>query len=255
MGAPRFGWRDIPLARAVDTKSFALDVPGFDLPALKSACAVSVGNPHCVLFVDDAEAAPVETLGPAIERHAMFPERTNVEFVSVLAPNRLRMRVWERGVGITRACGTGAAAAVARRMCAGWWAMPPKSCWTAARCNFPGTARQPVHDRAGGAELRGRSRSGGAGARAMTQIVTFGCRLNAYESEAIRARAGEAGLEDAVIFNTCAVTAEAVRQSRQAIRKARRENPEAKHHRHRLRRADRTRNLCRNGGSRSGARQ
>lgn len=113
MGAPYFGWRDIPLAREVDTKSFVLDVPGFDLPALKSVSAVSVGNPHCVLFVADAEAAPVDTLGPAIECHPMFPERTNVEFVSVIGPNRLRMRVWERGVGITRACGTGAAATMA----------------------------------------------------------------------------------------------------------------------------------------------
>ncbi|HUB85110.1 MAG TPA: hypothetical protein VL971_05410, partial [Rhizomicrobium sp.] len=62
----------------------------------------------------------------------------------------------------------------------------------------------------------------------MTEIVTFGCRLNAYESEAMRARAGEAGLDNAIIFNTCAVTGEAVRQSRQAIRKARRENPKAR---------------------------
>jgi diaminopimelate epimerase len=113
MGPPRFGWREVPLARDVDTKSFALDVPGFDLPALKSVSAVSVGNPHCVLFVADAPAAPVDTLGPAIERHAMFPERTNVEFVSAIGANRLRMRVWERGVGITRACGTGAAATMA----------------------------------------------------------------------------------------------------------------------------------------------
>ncbi len=113
MGAPRFGWRDIPLARETDTKAFALDVPGFDLPALRRASAVSVGNPHCVLFVDDALDAPVATLGAVIERHELFPARTNVEFVSLLAPNHLRMRVWERGAGMTRACGTGACAAVA----------------------------------------------------------------------------------------------------------------------------------------------
>src|SRR5665213_1202997 len=106
VGAPRFGWRDIPMSRETDTKAFALDVPGFDLPALKSASAVSVGNPHCVLFVDDAERASVSALGPIIENHSLFPARTNVEFVSVLGKDKLRMRVWERGVGITLACGT-----------------------------------------------------------------------------------------------------------------------------------------------------
>lgn len=111
MGAPRFGWREIPLAHDVDTNSFALDVPGAGLAALSAASAASVGNPHCVLFV--REDVPVETLGPAIEWHPMFPERTNVEFVQVLASDRLRMRVWERGAGVTMACGTGACAAVA----------------------------------------------------------------------------------------------------------------------------------------------
>ncbi len=113
VGAPRFGWRDIPMSRETDTKAFALDVPGFDLPALKSASAVSVGNPHCVLFVDDAERASVSALGPIIENHSLFPARTNVEFVSVLGKDKLRMRVWERGVGITLACGTGACATMA----------------------------------------------------------------------------------------------------------------------------------------------
>jgi diaminopimelate epimerase len=113
MGAPRFGWRDIPLSEERNTDSFSLDIPGFDVRALKEAAAVSIGNPHCVLFVEDAEATPVEALGPAIERHTLFPERTNVEFVQVLAPDRLRMRVWERGAGVTLACGTGACAAMA----------------------------------------------------------------------------------------------------------------------------------------------
>jgi diaminopimelate epimerase len=72
---------------------------------------VSMGNPHCVLFVEDAEKAPVTTLGPALERHELFPHRTNVEFVQVLDKNNLRVRVWERGAGLTLACGTGACAA------------------------------------------------------------------------------------------------------------------------------------------------
>ncbi|MGB8364004.1 MAG: diaminopimelate epimerase [Rhizomicrobium sp.] len=107
MGTPRFGWREIPLDQSVDTNGFPLTVGG----ATFTASAVSVGNPHCVLFMDDAEKADVAGLGPAIERHPLFPARTNVEFVSVLSPSRLRMRVWERGAGITRACGTGACAA------------------------------------------------------------------------------------------------------------------------------------------------
>jgi len=112
MGVPRLDWREIPMAQAVDTVSFALPVPGFDEPALQAAAAVSVGNPHCVLFVRDAEKAPVATLGPLIERHPWFPSRTNVEFVERIGESRLRMRVWERGAGITLACGTGACAAL-----------------------------------------------------------------------------------------------------------------------------------------------
>jgi diaminopimelate epimerase len=71
---------------------------------------VSVGNPHCVLFVPDAAAAPVAMLGPKIEHLPLFPKRTNVEFAQVLDQGKIRMRVWERGVGITLACGTGACA-------------------------------------------------------------------------------------------------------------------------------------------------
>jgi diaminopimelate epimerase len=111
MGPPRLDWREIPMTQAVDTASFALPVPGFDYPSLNAAAAVSVGNPHCVLFVDRVEAAPVATLGPAIERHPWFPARTNVEFVERRSSDAVRMRVWERGAGITRACGTGACAA------------------------------------------------------------------------------------------------------------------------------------------------
>jgi diaminopimelate epimerase len=111
MGAPHLDWREIPMSQAVDTANFALPVPGFELSALSAASAVSVGNPHCVLFVADAERAPVDTLGPAIEHHPWFPSRTNVEFVERRGEDRLRMRVWERGAGITLACGTGACAA------------------------------------------------------------------------------------------------------------------------------------------------
>ena len=106
MGAPRLMWNEVPLAQAADTNMFSLNVDGTGFVA----SAVSVGNPHVILFVDDAERAPVAALGARIETHPMFPERTNVEFASVRRDGKLRMRVWERGVGITQACGTGACA-------------------------------------------------------------------------------------------------------------------------------------------------
>ena len=85
-----------------------------------SAAPVSVGNPHAVIFVPDAEAAPLLTVGPALEHHEAFPGGVNVEFVQVVSPTRLRMRVWERGSGVTMACGTGACASVAAAVAAGY---------------------------------------------------------------------------------------------------------------------------------------
>ena len=112
MGVPKFGWREIPMTRETDTLSFPIEIPGSDLYALNIATAANVGNPHVVLFVDDAGTAPVAELGPKIEHHSLFPERTNVEFVTLTGKDKLRMRVWERGAGITMACGTGACAAM-----------------------------------------------------------------------------------------------------------------------------------------------
>jgi diaminopimelate epimerase len=109
MGAPIISWERIPLSCPADTNRFNLQVNGKPL----EVAAVSMGNPHCVLFVDDADAADVAGIGPQIEHHPMFPNRTNVEFVSALGKNRLRMRVWERGAGITQACGSGASAVFA----------------------------------------------------------------------------------------------------------------------------------------------
>ncbi len=114
MGAPRFDWKDVPLSSQVDTNLFNLAVDGVSV----EASAVSVGNPHCVIFVGDAENAPVAEVGPLIEHHPLFPQRANVEFATVVSRKRIRMRVWERGAGITQACGTGACAtavAAARR--------------------------------------------------------------------------------------------------------------------------------------------
>jgi diaminopimelate epimerase len=113
MGPARLDWREIPLARAADT--LHLD---YALGPVSDPVAVSMGNPHVIFFVPDAEAVDVAGLGPRIETDPLFPARTNVEFVQILSATRVRMRVWERGVGITRACGTGACAvgvATARR--------------------------------------------------------------------------------------------------------------------------------------------
>jgi diaminopimelate epimerase len=108
MGPPRLSWKDIPLARAVDTRAFSLSANGQEF----TAAAVSMGNPHCVIFTEDAERVRLMELGPLIEKDPLFPARTNVEFASVSGAGRLRVRVWERGAGPTRACGTGACATV-----------------------------------------------------------------------------------------------------------------------------------------------
>jgi diaminopimelate epimerase len=104
-GAPRLGWRDLPLATAGDTLHLPLA-----LGMLADPCGVSVGNPHAVFFVDDVDAVPLDTLGPALETHALFPDRCNIEIAHIVRPDSIRMRVWERGAGLTRACGTGAMA-------------------------------------------------------------------------------------------------------------------------------------------------
>ena len=107
MGAPRFGWRDIPLAAAADTLHLPLA-----LGPLADAAAVSMGNPHAVFFVDDAEAVDLAALGPVLERDPLFPERANIGVAEIRGADRLRLRVWERGAGLTMACGTGACAAL-----------------------------------------------------------------------------------------------------------------------------------------------
>ncbi len=115
MGAPIFDPAEIPVQwEGADALQAKLDMEDGHLEV---AC-VSMGNPHAVLFVDDPSTAPVTSLGPVIEHHPAFPNKTNVEFVHIESPRRVRMRVWERGVGETMACGTGACAAavVARQI-------------------------------------------------------------------------------------------------------------------------------------------
>jgi diaminopimelate epimerase len=105
MGAARFDWEAIPLAYPMDTARMPV---GWE--TLEGPMAVNVGNPHVVFFVDDALAVELERLGPVIEHDPLFPERVNVNVASLAGPDHLHLRVWERGAGLTRACGTGACA-------------------------------------------------------------------------------------------------------------------------------------------------
>ncbi len=112
MGEPKFGWREIPLAEQMDDTRFVdVKLGPIDKPVLWGPSAVNVGNPHCIFFVDDAEAQALDRFGPLIENHPLFPERVNVSVAQVLSKHAIRLRVWERGVGITKACGTAACAA------------------------------------------------------------------------------------------------------------------------------------------------
>ena len=111
MGAVRLDWRDVPLARAMDTLELPLALPPA-AGAVSGPAAAGMGNPHATFFVPDLDAVPVAEIGPRLEHDPLFPERANIGFVQVLAPDRIRLRVWERGAGLTLACGSGACAAL-----------------------------------------------------------------------------------------------------------------------------------------------
>ena len=108
MGSPRFEAEKIPIIGNGTFINKPLDVDG----KILMATALSMGNPHCVIFVNNIDNYPVDVIGPKVEDHKLFPKRTNVEFVQVISRKRLKVRVWERGVGETLACGTGACASV-----------------------------------------------------------------------------------------------------------------------------------------------
>lgn len=114
MGEPKFRWRDIPLAEQMDdTRFIDIKLGPIDNPVLWGPSAVNIGNPHCIFFVDDAEAQPLDRFGPMVENHPLFPERANVSVAEVQSKHAIRLRVWERGAGITKACGSAACAVVA----------------------------------------------------------------------------------------------------------------------------------------------
>lgn len=113
MGRPKLAWDEIPLADPFhDTSRFELQIGPIDEPILHTPCAVNMGNPHAVFFVDDPYAFNLEQIGPLLENHPIFPDRANIELAAVKAPDHIVLRVWERGAGITQACGSGACAAL-----------------------------------------------------------------------------------------------------------------------------------------------
>jgi diaminopimelate epimerase len=107
MGSPLLRWEEIPVARAMDTARLDYEAGGLDGPG-----AVNMGNPHVVFFVNDVRAVPIDALGSKVEHDPLFPQGVNVGFAEVRGPEQIRLRVWERGAGLTKACGTGACAAV-----------------------------------------------------------------------------------------------------------------------------------------------
>jgi diaminopimelate epimerase len=111
MGAPKFGWQDIPLAEEFrDTRGIELQIGPIDAPILHTPSVVSMGNPHAIFWVDDIEAYDLAKFGPLLENHPIFPERANITLAHVVDREHVVMRTWERGVGLTRACGSAACA-------------------------------------------------------------------------------------------------------------------------------------------------
>ena len=111
MGVPKFGWADIPLAEEFhDTRGIELQIGPIDNPILHTPSVVNVGNPHAVFWVKDLQVTDLSKSGPLLENHPMFPERANISLAHVLSPEHIEVKVWERGVGLTQACGTAACA-------------------------------------------------------------------------------------------------------------------------------------------------
>jgi len=113
MGVPLMGWQDIPLAEEFyDTSRIELQLGPIDKPVLHSPCVVNVGNPHCIFWVDDLDAHDLTKVGPFLENHILFPERANITLARVENEREITIRVWERGAGLTKACGTAACAVI-----------------------------------------------------------------------------------------------------------------------------------------------
>ena len=113
-GVPKFGWKDIPLSEPfADTRHIELQYGPIDHPLIHSPSVVNVGNPHCIFWVEDLDVVDLSRAGPMLENHPLFPERANISFAKVIARDHIILRVWERGAGLTKACGTAACATMA----------------------------------------------------------------------------------------------------------------------------------------------
>ena len=113
-GLPKFGWKDIPLSEDFpDTRHIELQIGPIDAPLLHSPSVVNVGNPHCIFWVKDLNVVDLARVGPMLENHPLFPERANISLAQVVARNHVLLKVWERGAGLTQACGTAACATMA----------------------------------------------------------------------------------------------------------------------------------------------
>ena len=220
--------------------------------ARKADGAVNVGNPHLVFFVADVDAIDLDSLGPRIEHDPAFPERINVNVAAVQPDGSVKLRTWERGAGLTCACGTGACATAVAAIASKRAQSPVKVTMPGGTLTIAWAPGEPIRMRGpatyvfkGEIDLEALCMS--------VETITLGCRLNFAESEAMSALA-PAG-EDWVIVNSCAVTNEAVRQTPpgdppRAPRAARRENP-----RHRMRGPARARPLSRDARGRPGPAQ
>jgi diaminopimelate epimerase len=112
MGAPHFKWNEIPLAEEIrDTRNIELQIGPIDKPVLHTPSVVSMGNPHAIFWVDDVEAYDLHRFGPLLENHPMFPERANITLAHIVSRDHIIIRTWERGAGLTKACGSAACAA------------------------------------------------------------------------------------------------------------------------------------------------
>ena len=195
MGAPRFAWNEIPLAEEFrDTRAIELQIGPIDKPILHSPSVVNMGNPHAVFWVDDVNAYDLAKIGPLLENHPMFPERANITLCAIQSKEHIVIRTWERGAGLTKACGSAACAAAVA-------AARLKRTGRKVRVTLPGgdlvdrmaRERRPrADDRPGRIRVRGHVRSGAVRqgrCGVSVDVVTFGCRLNAAESEVIRREA------------------------------------------------------------------
>ena len=145
VGQPRFDWEAIPLAYAMDTNTMPV---GWGDGALEGPMAVNVGNPHAIFFVEDADAIDLAVLGPEIETDSLFPERVNVNVAHIAGENHLTLHVWERGAGLTRACGTGACATAVAAISKGLVQSP-------VRVTLPGGDLEIAWERGGSIRMTG----------------------------------------------------------------------------------------------------